>query len=56
MSLDIDMKMILLLNCSDSHFDSVIIFGISLRIPNVTNPGKIPLELHRSPVDSTQNL
>ena len=40
MSLYIDKMMIFLLNSSGSHFDSVIIFWISSRIPTAVNPGK----------------
>ena len=41
MSLYIDLKMTLPLNCSGSHFNSeIIVFCISSRIPNVVNPGK----------------
>ena len=41
MSLYIDMKMILALNCSGSHWNAVSISRISSRIPTVVNPGKI---------------
>ena len=41
MSLYIDMKMILPMNCSGSHLNSAIMFWISSRIPNVMNPGTI---------------
>ena len=41
MSLYIDMKIILTVNCSGSHCISVIIFWISARICNVVNRGNI---------------
>ena len=57
MSLDIDMKMILPLNCSGSHFGSVIIFWTSSRIPNVVNPWEIcPLETPSAPRRPYPNL
>ena len=40
MSLYIDMKIIRPWNCSGSHFISVIMFWISVRICNAVNPGK----------------
>ena len=40
MSLYIDMKIILPVNCSGSHCITVIIFWISARICNAVNPGK----------------
>ena len=40
-SLCTDMKIIFPWKCSSSHFISVIIFWISVRIPNVVNPRKI---------------
>ena len=51
-SLYIDIKMILPLTCSDSHFNSeIIVFWISSRIHNAVNPGKfstrIPCVLHQ---------
>ena len=52
MSLCIDMKMILPLNSSGKHLDSVIIFWISTRIPNVVNPGKF---FHSSSIGSPSN-
>ena len=38
MSLYIDMKIVLPLNCSGSHCDLAMIFWISSRMPNVVNP------------------
>ena len=49
MSLHINMKIIFPLNCSGSHSDSATIFWISLRIPNVANPGKF---FHSNSIDS----
>ena len=49
MSLYIDMKMILHLNCSGSDLNSAIIFWISSRIPNIVNPG---IFVHSSSIGS----
>ena len=52
MSLYIDMKMILPLNCSGSPFDFVIIFWILSSIHNVVNPGNFVHSISTgSPVD-----
>ena len=55
MSLFVDMKMILPLNGSGSHFDSVIVFWISKRnFRCFESLGIFPLEFHRISVDPIQ--